>query len=79
MRRARAFRASRVNAIQFLTAPLAETLSGKGSVEIKNAMVAQAVVYVQKHGADTMKQLRHRPDESRCYRGHQGSNRNGDR
>ena len=34
-----------------------ESLQGKGQVEIKNAVVAQAVAYTQVHGADTIKAL----------------------
>ena len=34
-----------------------EQLQGKGEVEIKNAVVAQAVAYTQVHGAETIKAL----------------------
>ena len=34
-----------------------EQLQGKGQIEIKNAIVAQAVAYTQAHGAETIKEL----------------------
>lgn len=34
-----------------------QNLAGKGQVEIKNAVVAQAVAYTQDHGAETIKAL----------------------
>lgn len=46
-----------VNAINFAAAQAAQSLAGRGKLEIKNAAVAQAVVYVQEHGAETLKQL----------------------
>jgi len=35
----------------------ADQMQGRGQVEIKNAVVAQAVVYAQAHAAETLKQL----------------------
>ena len=35
----------------------AENMQGKGQIEIKNAVVAQAVAYTQAHGSDTIKAL----------------------
>jgi esterase/lipase len=46
-----------VNGLNAGAKNVAEQSEGKGQVEIKNAVVAQAVTYAQDHAADTLKQL----------------------
>jgi hypothetical protein len=46
-----------VNALNVSAPKVQADLAGRGQVEIKNAVVAQAVAYTQAHGADTIKAL----------------------
>lgn len=46
-----------VNGLNLGAAKAAKDLQGQGQVVIKDAAVAQAVTYVQAHGADTLKKL----------------------
>jgi hypothetical protein len=46
-----------VNALNVSAPKVQAELAGKGQVEVKSAVVAQAVAYTQAHGADTIKAL----------------------
>jgi hypothetical protein len=46
-----------VNGLNAGAKTVSEEAQGRGQIEIKNAVVAQAVTYAQAHGADTLKQL----------------------
>lgn len=46
-----------VNGLNAAAKQASTDLAGKGQVEVKNAVVAQAVAYTQAHGADTIKAL----------------------
>lgn len=46
-----------VNGLNAGAQQAADSLKSKGQIEIKNAVVAKTVAYVQAHGADTLKQL----------------------
>lgn len=46
-----------LNGLNLGAEQVSHDLTGKGQVEVKNAVVAKAVEYAQAHGADTMKQL----------------------
>jgi len=46
-----------VNGLNAGAKTVSEDAQGRGQIEIKNAVVAQAVTYAQAHGADTLKQL----------------------
>lgn len=46
-----------VNGLNLAAPAIQAQLAGQGNIAIKNATVAQAVVYAQKHGADTIKTL----------------------
>jgi hypothetical protein len=46
-----------LNGINSGAAVVTTNMAGKGQIEIKNAVVAEAVAYTQAHGADTIKQL----------------------
>lgn len=46
-----------VNGLNAGAREVSDSLKDKGQIEIKNDVVAKAVVYVQEHGKDTLKQL----------------------
>lgn len=46
-----------INGLNLGAKALEGKMAGRGKVEIKNAVVAQAVNYVQDHGADTLRQI----------------------
>ncbi len=46
-----------VNGLNAGATAVSERLRGKGQVEVKNAVVASAVLYAQDHGAETIKAL----------------------
>lgn len=46
-----------VNGLNLAAKELEQSLIGKGQVEVKNAVAARTVRYVQEHGADTLKAL----------------------
>jgi hypothetical protein len=46
-----------VNGLNIGAATAAQNLAGKGQVQVKNEIVAQAVAYTQTHGAEAMKTL----------------------
>jgi hypothetical protein len=49
------------NALHISAHELSGAIQGKGDIEVKNAVLANAVRYVQLHGADTLKALGHDP------------------